>query len=343
MLKILTDTSATFADREAVAQQLASLGPQRPLDARTAAAELCYGMDVCARNATATDLALDCPTGATTDENTTLGSPCFLQDFKQRYTCNTDVPAADFNSYRIQSAILGDQAQTYSSLVADQMMTTFAREYNLDLAEIRENPLAFEEFVAADPAGGERVKTIAQEIGALGQYTLECYQKINSILYSRDEAKLLRYFNLIKAVVNGLSVMPEYRQKVNRGAWMPEAVLAQYHQVGKVICSDGFTSTAVHDPARDEGDHPRNSFLDDKCIQRLYINFADDAPGCRSIDNASASKGENEVLLPPGSCFRVDKVYPRTDNSAADDISICSPLSRFNFELTVVPRPASAD
>lgn len=159
-------------------------------------------------------------------------------------------------------------------------------------------------------------------------------------MYSRDQQKLTRYYNLINGVINTMSRMPVYSGKVNRGVSLPSQVLKEYHKIGNIVCSDGFTSTSVHIP-KDYGSKPRNFFLKNKCTQRLYISQG--VPGAaqgRSISEISVSKSENEILFPPGTCFRVDSVKPRTDEFPQEAENFeCEEGEHFQFELTVVPNP----
>ena len=178
---------------------------------------------------------------------------------------------------------------------------------------------------------------MAQETYSLAAYTLDCYMPLNSILYSKNQAKITRYYNLYRAIINTMGIFPEFKQKVNRGANLPKSVLQEHHKIGNIVCYNGFTSTAVHDPKTDMTNKPRNSFLSGKCTQRLYISYDERALGGRSISKGSALTSENEVLFEPGACFRIDKVYPRTDQPAEDEEGIeCGEGEHYNFEMTLV-------
>ena len=136
-----------------------------------------------------------------------------------------------------------------------------------------------------------------------------------------------------------LEFFPEFKSKVNRGVELPKAILKEHHKIGNIICYDGFTSTAVH-MEDDYSDKPSNSFLSGKCTQRIYISYIENGskPG-KLIKSGSLSPEEDEVLFEPGSCFRVDKVYPRTDvTDPEEEDYLCEEGEHFNFELTLVPQ-----
>ena len=118
---------------------------------------------------------------------------------------------------------------------------------------------------------------------------------------------------------------------------MPAGILKEHHKIGNIVCYDGFTSTAIHDPKTDMTDKPANDFLSRKCRQRMYISYEERALGGKAISKASTSKSENEILFEPGACFRIDNVYPRTDLPLEDDDNIeCAEGEHYNFEMTLV-------
>lgn len=173
---------------------------------------------------------------------------------------------------------------------------------------------------------------------ALSEYTLACYGQINSVLLKQDHFQLKRYANLISSITKSVEKFPEYKGLVNRGVRFPPEVLAQHHKVGNIVCYNNYTSTAVHDEESDRGDETRNIFLQGKCTQRLYIKYEENGarPG-RSIKAGSAIDSEDEVLFTPGACFRIDKVYKRTDRAESFDKDVkCKPNERYNFEMTAV-------
>ena len=184
------------------------------------------------------------------------------------------------------------------------------------------------------------MKKFDKVIGAslvLGSYTGSCYSEFNGFLFSRKVEKLVRYYNLYAAIIDTLSIFLSL-EKVNRGVNLPASVLKEHHKVGNIVCYDGFTSTAVHDE-KDYTGEPKNFFLQGKCTQRLYISYEDNGakPG-KLIKSGSLSPGEDEVLFEPGACFRVDKVFPRTDDvDPEDEDHECQDGERFNFELTLMP------
>jgi hypothetical protein len=149
-----------------------------------------------------------------------------------------------------------------------------------------------------------------------------------------------RYYNLYKNIINTLNLFPPFKDKVNRGTnalWGD--TLIEHHKIGNIVCYDGFTSTAVHNPKTDYSSNPSNYFLEGKCTQRLYISY-DQNPELagRLIKAGSLSPNEDEVLFAPGSCFRIDSVTKRThvqDNP--DDDYECGEGKDYNFEMTLVP------
>lgn len=181
--------------------------------------------------------------------------------------------------------------------------------------------------------------TTPKESIALSEYTLACYSQINSMLLKQNPLHLQRYSKLISSITKSVEKFPAYKGLVNRGVKFPSDVLAKHHKVGNIVCYNNFTSTAVHDEELDRGDQTRNLFLQGKCTPRLYIKYEENGarPG-RSIKAGSAIDSEDEVLFTPGACFRIDKVYKRTDHAESFDKDVkCKPNERYNFEMTVVP------
>ncbi len=201
-------------------------------------------------------------------------------------------------------------------------------------------PTVIQEFIKTYPEEGKKLITMASGAIALGSYTGSCHNQLNSFLFTNNKELKTRYYNLYKSIINTLEFFPKYRKKVNRGANLPKSALSEHHKVGNIVCYDGFTSTAVHNPKTDYTDTPSNYFLQKKCTQRLYISYEKNGavPG-KLIEAGSLSPSENEVLFEPGACFKIDKVYPRTDTSNEGEDYECNEGEHYNFEMTLVPKP----
>jgi hypothetical protein len=336
---ILLNPSATIEAREAVARQLDGLGLQRPLPVQEAIAELCHQVDFCGQASSDAEILASCPAyDASSPGLPTAEDDCRPRYVRENYTCPAGLEKQTLHNLRIFRAMQNDFQSTYMSLIYPQLVSVLGARYQIDFENLGN------QGIAAVLSRNPEIMSIATEATALGQYTLGCYGQMNPLLFGRNEAKLTRYYNLFRATLNTLSLAPEFRGTVNRGVRLPPAVLRAHHKVGAVVCYNGFTSTAVHDETTDRGDDPRNAFLADKCVQRLYIRSTDKRtiPG-RLISDMSATRGEREVLFAPGACFRVERVTPRTDNADADSEEDCAEGERFNFELRHVPSSGAAD
>lgn len=337
LLDILYQRNATFEDRQRVSNELKLQTSNKPLEVTDAIAELCYGVDLCAQ---LTPEPNNCEDIDPNDEDAVseMSEECEAKFFRKVYGCSENVEKQSLSQIKVSKNMLSDINKLYGTLVEDHMISAFSRHYNVDFLKLAKDPKAMKEFERKYPHAMEHIKVVMGENLGMGAYTMECYSKLNSLLYSNNQQSLQRYFNFYKAVINTMALYPEHKKMVNRGANLPKSVLKEHHKVGNIVCYQGFTSTAVHDPERDFGSNPANSFLSGKCTQRLYISYNDSAEGGKLISNASAFKHEDEVLFEPGSCFRIDKVYPRTDEAPEgeeDDVD-CEEGQRYNFEMTLV-------
>lgn len=336
---ILLDPSATVEAREAVARQLDELGLQRPLPVQEAISELCHQVDFCGQASSDAEFLASCPAyDAASPGLPSAWDQCRPRYVRENYTCPAGLEKQTLHNLQIFRAMQNDFQSTYMSLIYPQLMSVLGARYQIDFENLGSQGTA--DVLSRNP----EIMAIATEATALGQYTLGCYGQMNPLLFGRNEAKLTRYYHLFKASLNTLSLAPEFRGMVNRGVRLPAPVLRAHHKVGAVVCYNGFTSTAVHDEAKDRGDDPRNAFLADKCVQRLYIRSTDESavPG-RLISEMSATRGEREVLFAPGACFRVERVYPRTDTAGDDADEVCAEGERYNFELRHVPSGSRAN
>lgn len=330
---ILFNRSASFEERQSVSKKLQGQGRNQPLEVEDAIAELCYGVDLCAQLTTDFSQCDDADADDPMPE-------CQPKHFREKYNCSEDVTKQSAANVAMAKAILSDMSSLYDSLTEDYFLDAFSKLYQVNFRSLAKDPKAMKEFERKNPHIMEHIKIIYAENLAMGAYTMDCYSRLNPILYQSDKKSMQRYYNFFKAVINTMSFYPEFKKMVNRGASLPRSVLDEHHKVGNVVCYQGYTSTAVHNPETDFGSHPTNGFLQGKCTQRLYISYSDTARGGKLISAASAFKHEDEVLFEPGACFRIDKVYPRTDEAPEDeeddDEEECEPGERYNFEMTLV-------
>jgi hypothetical protein len=332
---ILFNRTATFEERQSVSEVLAQAGQQQPLNVTDAIAEVCYGVDICAGSEL--QLPSYCDDNWDSEDIPTIRDACYPKYFRQTYSCNTELEKDSYKTVYLAGKLLFDLNTMYRSYVLDYMIDGLSRQYNVDFREMAQNPAALAEFYIKNPYAELRIKTISQELIALAAYTLDCYDSLNTLLYTQNQIKIKRYYNLYKAVINTMNLFPEYKGKVNRGTSLPVEILREHHKVGNIVCYNGFTSTAIHNPKTDMTDKPSNGFLSGKCTQRLYISYDERALGGRNISNGSTSKGEDEILFEPGACFRIDNVFPRTDPPLEDEAdTVCEEGQHYNFEMTLI-------
>lgn len=327
---ILFDRSAGPVERRDVGEDLARiLGKEAPLSIHDSIAELCYGVDHCARKTSAEDLEALCSYRSQDDEGPSPGDVCYSKSFREKFTCAESSKTQDADAVSIMHRILQDTNQTYVAMMLPKLRDHFKKISGIDLTIDSDKYL---EVVEKYP----ELAGLVDEVPALSQYTLDCYSKINPILYGGDLSKRRRHYNLISGIVSALSILPDYRGKVNRGVNLPESILREHHKVGNVVCYKGFTSSAIHHES-DTGSKPRNMFLSGKCTQRMFINAQSTSKPGKLLDGASTSPGENEVLFSPGACFRIDRVWPRTDApEEGEENRNCNEGEHYNFEMTLV-------
>jgi hypothetical protein len=128
------------------------------------------------------------------------------------------------------------------------------------------------------------------EFQGLRYYTGSGYSQINPILRSPDTAENVAKLPQVRAVIDGtnagLTKLPNYIGTVNRGASLPDSVLAQ-HTVGAVVEYPSYTSTST-----ENGFGGAHRFV----IQSYTGKY---------VDSYSTCKGEQEVLFRPGAKFRI--------------------------------------
>lgn len=334
LVDIIKKRNATFSERSVVSKQLAKLlGIEQPLLVAEAIAEICYNVDICAQATSKSDVEEACKSNNQNNDED-LGSPCYLKSFREQFKYSPDFGSMTMQGWQAFARIIDYTKTYYGTLITNKLIEYYKEKFNVDLST-KSNFLSFKNDY---PEEMNKPLKVSGGSLALGSYTGEYYRKINRFLYSKNNEKLIRYYNLYAAIIDTLEYFPEFKKKVNRGVNLPAKVLKEHHKVGNIVCYDGFTSTAVHSE-EDYTSNPRNGFLTGNCTQRLYISYENNGakPG-RLIKSASLSVSEEEVLFEPGTCFRVDKVSPRTDEFYQDDPKQkCKERQRFNFELTVIP------
>ena len=331
---ILFKRTATIEERKNVSEELAHLGLEQPLNVADAIAEVCYGVDLCAGN------ELQLPSYCEQESpgsSPVIGDPCYPLNFREKYSCNSEIEKQSYKTVSIAGKLLSDLSFMYRAYTQEYLVDSLGKQYNVDFRVLMQDPEALEKFFQANPIVKLHIYSINDESLSLAAYTLDCYGRLNSMLYSQNQKNITRYYNLYKAVINTMTLFPEFKGKVNRGAYLPANILKEHHKVGNIVCYNGFTSTAIHNPKTDMTNKPSNSFLSGKCTQRMYISYDERALGGRSISKGSISSVENEVLFEPGACFRIDNVYPRTDPpiEGNDDVE-CGEGEHYNFEMTLV-------
>lgn len=335
-LKSILDQNATSEELKQVANLLKG-SDNPPLSIDEAVAELCFGVDLCAQESSQETIDAICPEKDFTDpESYHFGGSCTAKRFRTLYSCNSEVEKQKVKTLDLLLQPIQAANQAYSSYALSSLIKFASEKLSMDVNMCDETVMgmSFEEFQKTHPDKMKVFEELAKDLPALGHYTMECYNKINPILYKADKIMIQRYFNLLASIKKTLEVLPEYKGKVNRGVNLPEHILKEHTIIGNVVCYNGFTSTAAHVEA-DYGNKPRNSFLSG-CGQRLYINQTN--PGLkygRSVDKVSLNSGEKEVLFSPGACFRIDKVSPRSDQSE-DSSEKCEGPGFLNIEMTLV-------
>lgn len=328
---VLFDRQSTYELRMSAQSELG----KATLTTFDSSAELCYGIDLCAQETAADKL----PTDSCEKEleemkkypEQRVSSECYAYNFRKSYQCLNTIPKLNNAALATNVSLLEDVSSIYTSRVFELLVPFVFKKYP-ELASFADNFPEMFKYLQQHPELNKSFKGLTDGTLGLAQYTLNCYEKINPLLYANDRAGLTRYFSLIKSTIDSMMMLPTYKGKVNRGTRLPELALKEHLKVGNVVCNKGFTSTAVHHDS-DYTDKPRNSFLSSEgCSHRLYITYEDNGatPG-KLISNYSASPGENEVLFEPGACFRIDQVKLQAANQE------CGDEKRYDFEMTLVP------
>ncbi len=339
---ILFKRDATAKQREA-----AKLLLPATLTTEESIAELCYGVDLCASESSEADLVQQC--NYNSESSKKYSQACKALAFRKAKQCSSTASKLSLSTLELVNRIQGDYNSTYNALISPLLLKRVEEVYQIDSKAMMKSKSLFDEFKKTHPDFEEELKSLYDDSPALGQYSMNCYSEMNSLLFANDTEKIARYFNLFKSTINTLDFLPPFKEPVNRGVELPAKVLEGHKIVGNVVCYKGFTSTAVHNPETDFSDHPSNSFLNNRCGQRLYINYeSNGAVFGKLIDNISVNKGEDEVLFSPGACFRIDKVSPRTDifvQSETEEENLdktpCAEGARLNIEMTLVPSNSS--
>jgi hypothetical protein len=337
LTEILFKRDSTFEQRQEVSNILGQQGKLQPLKVVDAVAEACYGVDLCAALTEISEYPNYCGEENDPDHKIRLGDECYSKFFKEQYACNSDITKQSASTVDLAGRLIIDLSTLYNSYTFEYILDALSAQYNVDFRMLSQNPSALDDFFKKNPLAKIRIETLTKETISLAAYTLDCYSKLNSYLYSKSSKEMGRYYNLYKAIINTMSLFPEYKGKVNRGVNLPKAILQEHHKIGNIVCYNGFTSTAVHDPKTDMTHKPRNGFLSGRCTQRLYISYDDSASGGKSISKGSSHQSENEILFEPGSCFRIDNVFERTDPPMEDEWEMeCGEGEHYNFEMTLV-------
>lgn len=327
---VLFDRQSTYEQRMSAQAELG----KATLTTFDSSAELCYGIDLCAQETTADKLPSFCEKELEEMKKhpeQRVSSECYAYSFRKNYQCLPTIPKLSNAALATNVSLLEDVSSIYTSRVFELLVPFIFKKYP-ELSPFTDNYPEMFKYLQQHPELNKSFRNLTDGTLALAQYTMNCYEKINPLLYRNDRSSMTRYFSLIKSTIDSMMMLPTYKGKVNRGTKLPEPVLKEHLKVGNVVCNKGFTSTAVHHDS-DYTDKPRNSFLSsDSCSHRLYITYEDNgaAPG-RLISNYSASPGENEVLFEPGACFRIDQVK---DQAANQD---CGSEKMYDFEMTLVP------
>lgn len=333
-MSVIYDRMMSTEQRRGI-QELLQQGQDKPLPVTAAIAELCFDVDICA----SLDLSTPTPSYCDLSEEPEFGDQCFPFYMREKYSCSASVDKQSVRELTRMSNLFSEYEGLYTSYSLESLFDRLTKRYGVDFRQLARNPKRAEEFLKKHPEIARELEFNQRENLTLAAYTGNCYGNMSRILGSKDERKLLRYFNLFAGLSNVMGSFPEYKGMVNRGANMSGERLKEYHTVGSIVCNAGYTSTAKHDPETDYGSQPRNSFLSGKCTQRMYITYDSRAVGGKDISSASVHKSENEVLFEPGACFRVDKVYPRTDEVILEDGEEdreCGEGEHYNFELTLI-------
>lgn len=334
-LSVLTNRGLTIQEREDFVTSFS----EAPLSRDEALVELCYQVDLCAQESSETDVKKLCTDAADLDnpERNFFGDSCTVRRFRKNHSCHPSIDKLKVQTVDRFLDIIEDSSSTYMSYIGNSLVRILSGipESEVNLCEVPDIIEEFEKFQKEHPKQAEAIQKMAENFPSLGMYTTDCYQSMNQFLFRKDEKSLQRYFNLFRATLDSLSILPDYKGKVNRGVALPEAILKEHKIVGNSVCYNGFTSTAAH-IAKDYGSNPRNSFLNG-CNQRLYITQPQNSSHFgKDIDGISKMKGEKEILFSPGACFRIEKVTPRADIGTNEELKQCPQDMLLDIEMTLI-------
>lgn len=127
------------------------------------------------------------------------------------------------------------------------------------------------------------------EIWTIYNYTTSNYREINTAL--RADPVLPKYQNYRDIFNSALAKIKKFSGEVKRGASLPPQIFAQ-HQVGAVVTYPAFTSTSTAKAWSG--------------AQQFVIK----SKAGHYVEPISAHRGENEVIFPAGSKFKVLSIEP---------------------------------
>jgi hypothetical protein len=185
--------------------------------------------------------------------------------------------------------------------------------------------------------GGENPHGLTvEEIGAIHLYTQETtlYRTLNAALRDKDRERLKPFFAFLKLLLTALYKLPRVKGMVCRGVKLPIAQLGNYAQGGEEVVWWGFSSTTTNLA-------PTSQFLGkDGDRTMFHIQLAPDTAAVQ-IHHYSALVDE-EVLLPPGTCLRVESSSNCGNGLHIVVLQQLSPPPLMDFARPASPEPAAA-
>jgi hypothetical protein len=103
---------------------------------------------------------------------------------------------------------------------------------------------------------------------------------------------------------SGLQKLPNWTGSIYRGMALSSQEFKKMFQVGKTVVFPSFTSTST------EADAPRRFAAENAKGDKVGIFLIISATKGKDVSKISFVKSENEILLPPGSVFKVNKITP---------------------------------
>jgi len=135
-----------------------------------------------------------------------------------------------------------------------------------------------------------------EEGGAISIYTARAYSEINKALYERDCEKF-KLFNI--AIASGLNKTAAVFGPIFRGGEIREAEVENYKE-GKEIVAPAFLSASIDQKVAEK--FKRNALFEIDAQGLGYVGWLSTNGG------ESSSSDEKEVLIPPGTKFKVISV-----------------------------------